>query len=135
MSWPRRNKYNAQKTRGMDGDYYPSKCEAAVADICYLMRLAGEIEDYAKQVQIQITDETKWKVDFGLIMPGGAECYVEAKGFETDLYRKKRALYIKSDFKQKLPLFIYGHQKVRGRGGYEVYLKEAAWSDGMAPPF
>ena len=131
MSFPRvqRNKFSNQKTRGMDGCYYPSKCEAAVANTLYFLELSGEIIGYQQQFNVHISDETKWKVDFKVQMEQG-DCYVEAKGFEEHNYRRKRKMYIEKDFEQKLPLFVYGHDRRRG-----VYFKEAIAAEGFEQPF
>ncbi|MCK5640785.1 MAG: hypothetical protein KAJ19_08305 [Gammaproteobacteria bacterium] len=127
MTWPCRNKYNAQRTIGMDGCYYPSKCEAAVADILWAMDKGDEIDGYECQHRIQLPFDISWKVDF-LVHTKNGDCFIEAKGMPTAEYRLKLKIYKGSDFEGKLPLFIYGHNR------QGVFLKETVGTDGMEPP-
>ena len=126
---PRRHKYNAQRTRGMDGCYYPSKCEAAVADRAFLWEKAGKIDGYECQHPVRLSFGIKWKVDF-LVHTKAGDCLVEVKGFSTAEFRLKLKIYKGTDFEDKLPLFVYGHEERRG-----VFLKDSAWANGFEPPF
>ncbi len=100
-----RANYGAVKTRGMG-----SKFEAAVYDILKLRELAGEIKDIKCQQPVVLqpgprTVKITWKVDFSfcLVSDGSLE-YVEAKGFESDVYRMKLKMF---RAQRPAPLTIY----------------------------
>lgn len=76
-----------------------SKLEARVHEILRVREANGEIEDIKKQFPIILQDgkrDTKitWVVDFAYtVVATGLTEIVEAKGFETDVFRLKLKLY------------------------------------------
>ena len=84
---------------------YDSKFEARVAEQLQLRKLAGEIKEIEKQfcLRLDVNGQhiCKYYVDFRIVLADGSEQFVEAKGFETDVWRVK----------WKLAMAIYGKEK------------------------
>lgn len=88
----RRSKYGAKKTE-FKGRSYASKFEASVASDLDLRLKAGELTKVQPQVTIPLivngTKVGQYRADFIVTHPDGSQEVVEAKGFETMLFRLK----------------------------------------------
>lgn len=91
-----KNKYNA-KGQEYDGKWYHSKKEARYAEELDWLKKAGKIQDWKRQVKIELNVNGRhicnYYVDFKVIDPHGAIEYHEVKGFETQEWRIKWALF------------------------------------------
>jgi len=87
------HKYGASKTEH-HGFSFSSKLEAAVYDILYLQKLAGEIFDIQVQDSIKLTEaEIEYRPDFKVTVANGVTRWVEAKGFKTAVWQIKKRLW------------------------------------------
>jgi len=95
MSYFKRSthKYNASKVES-DGHSFSSKLELAVYGLLKMRKLAGEIKEIQVQAHCYLTEARILYIpDFRCVMADGSELYVEAKGYETDVYRIKCRLW------------------------------------------
>ena len=92
----KRGKYGGIQTQTTDGYQFPSKLEAAVYEILKLREKQGELSDIRCQVRVKMTrSEIAYIADFQAIeVISGKKVYVEAKGFETAIWRIKRRLWM-----------------------------------------
>lgn len=97
----KRNKFNARKTRSVDGLVRDSCFESNVADELYLRKKTGDIKDYDSQfkVEIPLFNESgdkcmsvKHRVDFRIHENDGSFTLYEVKGVETQDYKWRRSL-------------------------------------------
>ena len=97
MTWFQRrgSKYGA-KTQQYDGHTYHSKKEAGYAASLDLMKRAGEIKEWKRQVKISLDVNgmhiANYFCDFEVTMADGSTELHEVKGFDTEIYRLKRLL-------------------------------------------
>lgn len=86
------SKYNAKKQE-YNGHKYDSKYEANVAQDLDTKLATGEITEVQRQVRIPLEAYDKhifnYIIDFIAIHPDGHKEYIEAKGYETDLWKTK----------------------------------------------
>lgn len=92
----RGSKFGA-KRQLYEGYTYHSKKEAAYAAELDLRKRAGDIKDWKRQVKISLDVNgyhiTNYYVDFMIEHNDTSLEYVEVKGFETDVWRLKWALF------------------------------------------
>lgn len=87
------HKYGAKKTEH-HGFSFSSKLEAAVYDILYLQKLAGEIKEIQIQDSIKLSDaEIEYRPDYKLTNTDGKIWWCEAKGFKTAVWQIKKRLW------------------------------------------
>jgi len=88
-------KYKATK-KMHNGISFSSKLEASVYDLLRLREKSGEIEDIRCQHTVYLTDaRIAYIVDFSALISGSNDrIYIEAKGYETAVWRIKRRLWI-----------------------------------------
>lgn len=96
------NKYGNVSCRY--GDYtYASKKEAYQAQELDLLKKAGKIIEWHRQVPIKIEINggywRTWVVDFMVEHLDGSKEYIEVKGFETRDYKQKRDAAVLTFFK------------------------------------
>ncbi len=96
----RKNKYGAKKTN-YNGDKFDSKFECSVAmDLDFRLK-AGEIKGWERQFKVECIPynshgdqvpelKVSHKVDFRVHELDGSFTLLEAKGFETDDYKRRR---------------------------------------------
>lgn len=100
MTWRRKNKFGATKTT-FNGRKFDSKYEAETAMALELRKKAGDIKDYECQYRVDVDVynkhgraigklQVRHKVDFRIHENDGTYTLLEAKGFETADYRKRR---------------------------------------------
>ena len=86
------NKYGAKKQE-FKGTIYDSKFEAGVAEYYDTLLVANEVKEVLRQVRIPLEAYGKkiftYIIDFIVIHHDGHKEYVEAKGYETDLWKAK----------------------------------------------
>ena len=86
------SKYGAKKQE-YNGNMYDSKFEAGTAEYYDTLLLANEIKQVQRQVRIPLEAYGKhifnYIIDFIIIHNDGHKEYVEAKGYETDLWKAK----------------------------------------------
>lgn len=86
------NKYGA-KSSTYDGIQYHSKLEAKYASDLDLLKKAGEIKDWERQLKISLDVNgyhiANYYIDFVIHHNNGTKEYVEVKGFETEVWRLK----------------------------------------------
>jgi hypothetical protein len=88
-AWPQKSKYGNTRSGSSS-----SKLEAAVEQILRIQQKAGEIREIQVQASVYLTKaRILYKPDFRCVMADGSEIYVEAKGFETPVWRIKLKLY------------------------------------------
>ena len=90
------NKYRAQSTI-YNGISYHSKKEATYAQELDLLKKAGEIKDWERQVKIDLEVNgyhiANYYVDFKIENKDGSIEYHEVKGFSTETWRLKWKLF------------------------------------------
>lgn len=87
------NKFNSRKVN-LDGYSFASKLEAAVYGMLKIREIQSQIKILQVQCHIYLTDaRILYIADFKCEGPDKVEFYVEAKGFETDVWRIKRRLW------------------------------------------
>src|SRR6476661_2411625 len=97
MTWYERrgNKFGAKSTI-YNGIQYHSRKEAGYAAELDLLKKAGEIKDWERQVKISLDVNghhiTNYFCDFLVTMKDGSQELHEVKGFETEIYRLKLLL-------------------------------------------
>lgn len=86
------NKFGARKQQ-YKGTIYDSKFEAGTAEYLDMQLSSGQVKNVLKQVKIPLfAYEVKifnYIIDFVVIHHDGHKEYVEAKGYETDLWKAK----------------------------------------------
>lgn len=86
------SKYGAKKQE-YNGSIYDSKFEAGVAEYADTLVAAGEIKEVQRQVRIPLeaygVKIFTYIIDFVFIHNDGHKEYVEAKGYETDIWKAK----------------------------------------------
>lgn len=88
------HKYGAVKTqRKHPGLSFASKLEGEVYDYLLLLQKAGEITRIKIQPHVFLTKARIEMIPDFLVIENGEEIYVEAKGFQNDVYRIKRRLW------------------------------------------
>ena len=91
-AWP--GKYGAQRVSHA-GFSFASKLEAALYDLLHMEKLAGVWTEIQCQASVRLSKaEILYKPDFATTTAGGVTIYHEAKGYETDVWRIKRRLWI-----------------------------------------
>jgi hypothetical protein len=90
------SKYNNVK-QNYGGNKYDSKKESTYASQLDLRKLAKDIKDWERQVNLELRVNgyliCKWKIDFKIIHNDDSIEFVEVKGFETYDYILKRKLF------------------------------------------
>lgn len=110
------NKYNSVPVH-KPGKWFSSRLESALHDYLLEQERAGEISDIRQQVRVKLTlAEIVYIPDFSAVdVKTGQTCYYESKGFETDVWRIKRRLWV---FYGNGPLYVF-------KGTYKkLYLHE-----------
>lgn len=102
----RRNKYGAKRADG-----FPSLLEREVYQILVRREESGEIREIKRQTVVVLKDckecgdRVTWKIDFSFVdCKSDQLTYCEAKGVETNDYKKKLKLFKKN---APAPLEIY----------------------------
>jgi predicted nuclease of restriction endonuclease-like RecB superfamily len=110
MTWaPRRpHKFGAVKVE-RDGRVFSSRLEAALYDLLKLMVRAGAFKNLKCQVTVRFHTYDHGKIvmipDFSAIdAKTGETVYFEAKGFETNIWRKKKKAW---KIAGPGPLYVY----------------------------
>jgi hypothetical protein len=85
----RRGKYRAKKTE-YNGVLFDSKKEAAYCARLDLMKAAGKISYYLRQVPFDLPGGVKYRVDFMEVWSDGRVRYVDVKGVRTQVYIMKK---------------------------------------------
>ena len=106
------HKYKAERVKHA-GFSFASQGEAGLHAYLKLLQQAGEILEIQVQPQVELTRaRIICKPDFKLTMPDGSTRYAEFKGFETDVWRIKRKLWM---FYGPAELDVYKGSGVRCR--------------------
>ena len=91
----RASKYGA-KSSNYNGIQYHSKTEAGYAADLDLLKKAGEIKEWSRQIKISLDVNGRhianYYCDFRVVTKDGSIELHEVKGFETEVYRLKRLL-------------------------------------------
>ena len=97
FNYRRGNKYNAQKTVCMAKHEHPSKLEAKCCSDLFLLRKSGKIKDYEiqKRFDLVVNDVKICAIvaDFYVTENNLRNYVVEAKGYETAVFRLKLKLF------------------------------------------
>ena len=88
---PKRGKYGAERVV-VDGIRFDSKREARAYERLLLMKLAGEVRSFNRQVIYDLPGGVIYKLDFLVFFADGRIGYWDAKGVETKEFRIKRKL-------------------------------------------
>lgn len=112
------SKYGNKIASSSNGQSFSSQAERDLYELLMLMERAGEIQDIQVQDHVYLTEaRILYIADFkyrNLI--SGEEEWAEMKGFETDVWRIKRRLWIAG--------YGPGCLKVYKKSGVRVYLAE-----------
>lgn len=96
-NWRTKSKYRNVSTE-YEGKRYDSKLEAKIAQDLDWRVKSGELKSWTRQVKIDLRifgwHITNHYVDFRLEYQNGSIEYLEAKGFETEVWRMKRNLFL-----------------------------------------
>lgn len=84
-----RHKYHAQPTN-VDGVRYDSKKEARYAGQLKLLKRAGEISFFLRQVRFDLPGKVIYRLDFMEFWSNGDIKYTEIKGYDTPTSKLKR---------------------------------------------
>ncbi len=87
----RGNKYSARRVE-VDGIRFDSKREAAFYSRLLLEQKAGEVKYFLRQVPFHLPGQTRYVVDFLIVMTGGIIRYVDVKGVETQMFKTKKRM-------------------------------------------
>lgn len=86
---PKRNKYNAVKTK-VDGITFDSKKEASYYRQLKMAVEEGEISYFLRQVPFDLEGNVKYRVDFMVVCNDGTIDYIDVKGRRTPMYILKK---------------------------------------------
>ena len=86
---PKRNKYNAVKTR-IDGITFDSKKEARYYGELKLRVMAGEVSHFLMQVPLILPGGVRYRLDFLEFWMDGSVHYIDAKGVQTAVFKIKK---------------------------------------------
>ena len=99
------SKYHNIKKRCLSGHFHDSKFEAQYCNRLLAMKQKGEIQDYKVQVEFNVAEGIKHRVDFFVVKFEDGKVIQEvheAKGMWTAVARLKKKL-----FEQKYPYIPY----------------------------
>ena len=114
--WPKKQFVKNATPTEVNGHAFPSKLEAAVYNFLLKREYLAEITDIKMQQTVVLqggSRETRitWRLDFSFIRRiDGELVYVEAKGFQTDVYKLKLKLFM---FNPPADLEVYGGSHTR----------------------
>lgn len=83
------HKYNAKPTV-VDGIRFDSKKEAKYYCDLKLMKKAGEVLFFLRQVPIHLPGNTKLVIDFQVFYTDGRVEFQDTKGFQTEVFKLKK---------------------------------------------
>lgn len=90
------NKFGAKRS-SYNGIQYHSKLEAQYATDLDMLKKAGQIKDWERQVKISLDVNgyhiANYYIDFIVYHTNGTTEYVEVKGFPTEVWRLKWKLF------------------------------------------
>jgi hypothetical protein len=89
MPLPLRHKFHAKPTE-LDGIKFPSKLEARRYAELQVLRAAGEVLFFLRQVPFHLPGGVTYRVDFQIFWTDGRVSFEDAKGVATEVYRIKR---------------------------------------------
>ena len=84
-----RHKYHAQPTE-VDGLRFDSKAEARRYQELNLLKQAGEVVMFLRQVPFDLPGNTKYRCDFLIFWVNGTCTVEDVKGFETAQFKMKK---------------------------------------------
>lgn len=85
---PKRNKYGAKKVE-VDGIRFHSKKEADYYCRLKLLKRAGEVDFFLRQVPFDLPGGVKYRCDFQVFWSDGKVTFVDVKGFMTKTSKLK----------------------------------------------
>jgi hypothetical protein len=85
------SKYNAKKTI-IDGITFDSKKEARRYCELELLKKAGEVSWFLRQVPFDCGGGIKYRLDFLIVWTSGEVTFEDVKGFKTATYKMKKKL-------------------------------------------
>ena len=104
----RRSKYNAKRTE-VDDISFHSKAEAEYYKYLKLLKAAGEIVRFHRQVIFDLPGGVTFRCDFQEIYPGGKIRYIDVKGVKTRSFIDK-AKMIKTIYGIKIIIVQYNNK-------------------------
>ena len=113
MTYYQKTYFKSAKKTEYKGSIYDSKFEAQIANDIEMMKLAGEVIKWERQVKIPLEVNgylvCNYYIDFIVYRDGETE-YIEAKGYPTPVWKLKwklfEALYTKPE--NKLTVIMQG---------------------------
>lgn len=102
---PLRHKFSARPTV-RDGIKFPSKLEAKRYDQLQLLKAAGEVLFFLRQVPFHLPGSTTYRLDFMVFWTDGHVSCEDSKGVATEVYKLK-----KRQVEQLYPVTIEEHRK------------------------
>jgi hypothetical protein len=89
-----RKKYSKFKAKPVkqDGVYFASKLEYRLNNYLLLQINAGEVLFFLRQVPFHLPGGVKYVADYLVFYPDGKYRILEAKGFETALFKAKKKM-------------------------------------------
>ena len=86
---PKRNKYGAKRVV-LDGITFDSQKEANRYLDLEIMRMAGKVKFFLRQVPFELPGGVKYRVDFVVFHTDGRVTFEDVKGFETREFINKK---------------------------------------------
>lgn len=86
---PKRNKYRNKKVT-IDGMLFDSMAEGDYYNYLKLLRQAGEVTHFLRQVPFDLPGKTKYRLDFLVFYASRAVEYVDVKGSVTAEFKLKK---------------------------------------------
>ncbi len=88
------NKHNvsAREARTTDGITFDSRLKMRVYQRLELLKRAGEVDYFLRQVGIHLPGGGRYVVDFLVFWSDGRIQYVDAKGMETPTFKMKKKM-------------------------------------------
>lgn len=87
----KRHKFHAQPCEA-DGIKFPSKLERRYYQHLMLLKHAGEVVFFLRQVPFHLPGGVKYVADFQIFYADGTVSFVDVKGVETDTFKMKRKM-------------------------------------------
>ena len=86
-----KHKFRAKAVQD-DGHHFPSKLEHRHYQKLLLLKKAGEVIFFLRQVPFHLPGGTKYVVDFQVFWSDGRISFIDSKGVETGMFKMKKKM-------------------------------------------
>ena len=91
MKYRLKSKYKSVRSK-TDGINFDSKLEAKYYQHLMLLKKAGDILFFLRQVPFDLPGNVKYRCDFVIFWKNGIIEFVDVKGYQTDTYKLKKKM-------------------------------------------